>query len=581
MPRPLHSFSALALTNAVVSTTARVFTLGTTWATAAAVTFTAMSATGFVLPSPVAAQGVSGVVVDASSSAPLPGVLVSVLNAAGDRVGAVLTDASGRFTVVVSISGEYSARAERIGLATSNTDAFDVASEGLHTLRIEMADRAVEIAGIVVDSRVQACRIDPAEAIQIQRWWGEVRKALDVSAVVQRDRLVRFRIQRYEREWSADLRSLAAERTDLQVGFSSRPFVSAATESLSQDGFVQGVDGARQYFAPDADVLLSDAFLAQHCFSVVADGADADRLGLRFEPIRSRKVPDILGTLWVDTTTAELTHLDYRYANLDWLPQNEAGGRVEFRYLPSGTWIVADWFIRMPQVGVRGGDRAGNTEVVGYVDVGGRVRQLATAVGAGDGATGSAQLVGAVFDSIRGAPLAGARVALLGSRFSAQTDAAGRFEITGLPAAEHRVAFFHADLTQWGVASFVRTVDLSEDARREIQLAVPRFRTLAEIMCTGGGDVGAILTGYVMDDGGAGLENVTVEVAWEIPGAGGAARTFTAEARTGSGGRYRICEVPAEARMELTVVTEQGRGRVTSVVLPTAEITYRELRARR
>jgi len=560
MPRRLHSFSSFS---------------------ALALTFAAVSTAAFTLPAVVVGQGVTGVVVDASSSAPIPGVLVSVLNASGARVGAVLTDASGRFTVEVSAPGQFSARAERIGLATSNTDPFDVASEGLHALRIEMADRAVQIEGILVDSRVKACRIDPAEAIQIQRWWSEVRKALDVSSVVQRDRLARFRIQRYEREWSADLRSLAAERTDMQVGFASRPFVSASVESLTEGGFVQGPDGDRQYFAPDADVLLADAFLAQHCFSVVADGVDADRLGLRFEPIRSRKVPDIIGTLWVDTTTAELTNLDYIYANIDWLPQNESGGRVEFRYLPSGTWIVSDWFIRMPQVGVRAGESSGLTEVVGYVDVGGRVRQLATTVGADDGATGSARLGGAVFDSIRGGPLAGARVVLVGSRFSGQTDAAGRFEITGLPAGEHQVTFFHADLTKWGVTSRVATVDLAEDSRREIQLAVPRFRNIAALMCRGRGDVGALLTGYVVDDDGSGLENVTVEVAWEIPGAGGATRTFTAEARTGSGGRYLICEVPAEARVELTVVTEQGRGRMTSVVLPTAEITYRELRARR
>ena len=348
----------------------------TTWQ-GALVVFLCLTAA--LTPGGVAGQGVTGVVVEAQSSAPLPGVLVAVESEAGTRVGAVLSDASGRFVVEVPRAGRFRAVAARIGLATTTTEMFEVPAGDVHFVRVTMADNAVELEGFVVDTRVQGCRIDPAEALQIQRWWDEIRKALEVSSVVQKDQLARFRIQKYEREWSADLKSLSGERTELQIGFATRPFVSASAEFLTEGGFVQGAEGDREYYAPDADVLLADVFLAQHCFSVVDHDEDRDLIGLHFEPTRTRRVPDVLGTLWVDSTTAELQSLEYRYANIDWLPANESGGEVRFRYLPSGTWIVSDWYIRMPQVGVRyGPGSVSRSEVAGSFDVGGRVRQIAT-----------------------------------------------------------------------------------------------------------------------------------------------------------------------------------------------------------
>ena len=551
----------------------------TTWQ-GALVVFLCLTAA--LTPGGVAGQGVTGVVVEAQSSAPLPGVLVTVESEAGTRVGAVLSDASGRFVVEVPRAGRFRAVAARIGLATTTTEMFEVPAGDVHFVRVTMADNAVELEGFVVDTRVQGCRIDPAEALQIQRWWDEIRKALEVSSVVQKDQLARFRIQKYEREWSADLKSLSGERTELQIGFATRPFVSASAEFLTEGGFVQGAEGDREYYAPDADVLLADVFLAQHCFSVVDHDEDRDLIGLHFEPTRTRRVPDVLGTLWVDSTTAELQSLEYRYANIDWLPANESGGEVRFRYLPSGTWIVSDWYIRMPQVGVRyGPGSVSRSEVAGYFDVGGRVRQIATNAGAGDGATGSAEIRGTVFDSIRGRPLAGARVAVLGTRFSADSDVDGAFEISGLPAGEYQVSFFHADLSLWGVASPFIKVALEDADRADVLLAVPRFRSVAAGMCPSEGDVRAVLTGRVVDPDGEVVEAVTVRAKWEAARSGGMTDTFTREFRTGSDGRYLVCGAPAEARIELSVDGTARSARDVEIVLPTGEITYRELRARR
>lgn len=540
----------------------------------------AVALAGFLCAAPLHAQGVRGVVVDEATAAPLTGVLVAILNEQNERVAAVLTDADGAFTAPVPGPGVFHARAERIGLQSADSAPFEIVGTSFGTLRIQMADRAVELEGLVVDARVQSCRVDAVQAPRIQRWWQSVRTALDVSALVQSERMARFRVQQFERRWSADLRSVLSEDTRLRVGFASRPFVSADAERLLEGGFVQGEEGSREYFAPDADVLLSDGFLQSHCFSVVSDDDNERLVGLHFEPTRDNRSADILGTLWVDTVSSMLDRLQYRYANLNWLPANEAGGEVAFRYLPSGAWIVSDWFIRMPQVGVRrearGSSSADAMVVAGYVDVGGRVRQLSTTAGTRDGVSGTGIVRGEIQDSLRGGPLVGARVVVLGTRFTARTDGQGRFQLTGVPVGEHSISFFHEDLTTWGIPSPFVDVVVEAGGFTSTASAVPSFRSAAANACGGGSPrAEAILTGRVLD-AGAPVEGAEVYAYWESPAVSGPVATGEATVVTGSNGRYTLCGAPAEVRLDVTVSVD-GRPAASAVVtLPVRAFTARD-----
>ena len=79
--------------------------------------------------------------------------------------------------------------------------------------------------------------------------------------------------------------------------------------------------------------LLSDAFLDTHCLSV-RDGGDG-RIGLMFEPVPDRWVPEIVGVLWLDAETAELDWLEFGYVNLLRTREiGEPGGEVSFARLP-------------------------------------------------------------------------------------------------------------------------------------------------------------------------------------------------------------------------------------------------------
>ncbi len=531
-----------------------------------------------VCSSPTRGQTVTGVVRDAATSAPLAGVLVSLVDPNGDRVRAVLSDETGRFAVQPETFGRYQLRAERIGLRSTTTDAFELFSTNPRFETVLMNPRAIEIAGLVVDSRIRQCRSNRDRAVQIQRWWQEVRTALDVSTVVQDQGLARFRIERFEREWDTELKEVVATDSRMEMNLSDRPFISAEVEFLSDGGFVQGgLTGQLEYYAPDAEVLLSGRFLAEHCFSL--SKSDDERIvGLSFEPVDDKDVPDIRGTLWVDTTTAELQSLEYRYTNLYDFPKNDGGGYVSFQYLPTGAWIVGGWYIRMPRIGVREIRGRSRYTVLGYVDVGGRVSPQEPRAVTIDPDAPRGSLTGIVYDSIRGKGLADATVTLLGTDIETTTDGAGRFAFPEVPVGSHEVAFSHDDPRAWGLGSAFVAVDVEEGVTSSAYLALPGFRQAARIVCMGSGnDAETVLVGHVSDKNGQPMGNVGMRLSWMERSDSGIPSPRSGEIRTGSDGRYVVCTIPSGLSVSVDVWLNGAWARAFTVPLLDADIQYRRI----
>jgi hypothetical protein len=88
--------------------------------------------------------------------------------------------------------------------------------------------------------------------------------------------------------------------------------------------------------------------------------------------VPKRKISDIKGVLWVDEQTAELRMVTFVYVNAGVLSQFEPGGFARFRRVPSGSWIVNEWQLRMPKIGLdlRG---PGGMEAIGFVENGGSI----------------------------------------------------------------------------------------------------------------------------------------------------------------------------------------------------------------
>ena len=72
---------------------------------------------------------------------------------------------------------------------------------------------------------------------------------------------------------------------------------------------------------------------------------------LLFEPLLRDDRADVRGVLWLNRADAQLQFIEYGYENLpSGFQSDRVGGRVQFRMLPSGAWIVENWYIRMPVV---------------------------------------------------------------------------------------------------------------------------------------------------------------------------------------------------------------------------------------
>jgi hypothetical protein len=145
------------------------------------------------------------------------------------------------------------------------------------------------------------------------------------------------------------LRVLSEARSETE-GIMDRPFTDLSADSLAKVGYWHPAsDGMTvRYHVPDAAVLVSAAFLRDHCFSLARARRERRGLiGLAFEPLAT-KLSDVRGVLWLDSGTFELRLVEFRYTDLT-PPDERIGGELHFARLGNGAWIVRRWFVRMPQ----------------------------------------------------------------------------------------------------------------------------------------------------------------------------------------------------------------------------------------
>lgn len=153
------------------------------------------------------------------------------------------------------------------------------------------------------------CRVRPGVGVAAGEFWNEARKALEAVVWTEREGTLRHRIVRYERE--LDPRSLDERRhreSTREGVYRGSSFVTAAPQLLADRNYVrETLDAEWVYEAPDARVLLSEAFADLHCLAVERPHRQRPGLvGLTFEPVRGRDVTDISGVMWLDAETAEL-----------------------------------------------------------------------------------------------------------------------------------------------------------------------------------------------------------------------------------------------------------------------------------
>jgi hypothetical protein len=522
-----------------------------------------------------ASQIVRGVVTERASRAPLPGVLVSLerMNAAGQPLGAnsALTNERGEYAIRASTEGRYLVSAKRIGAQRFTSTEFDLAAG--ETKRIDVAlDAVLFTLPEVIVSAETFCMTRADQAQRVASLWEEARTALTATQISLRDRLFRGRVNRYVRELDPKtLRVLSESRADLQ-GLFDKPFASVTGDSLSRGGYWYELpDGSSVYNAPDADALLSSAFLRDHCFAAVEGGRDRRGLvGIAFAPQRNRHIADVRGTLWLDARTFELRFVEFRYTRLATADSTRIGGELHFARLASGAWVVRRWFIRMPQFAHYQGAPLSVMDltrpsvmvrpgIYRLIEEGGDVVAQGLRL-----FEKPASIVGVVLDS-SGRPFSGATVRLAGTPFTTVAGVDGRFQIDSLPAGNHTLVVEHDGYSALGTTAADSALTLAEAETVRVSLRAAASAELVARLCDGKALPAkrAVLRLTMLDTTtAAALTGLAVWVRW----AGSASPTGSLEApsnglqsSTDARGVVTFCDVPGDLPLEVAIQRPTGQ----------------------
>ena len=531
----------------------------------------ALAAAFSLLPLAVSAQTVV-VRVRGPAATPVFGALAHLVDASGSIVKNALTDERGRALFIGMPAATYRVRVDMIGMATNETELFEVA-EGMSVAQdIRLESSAIQLEGIEVELDGGRCTLRPEqEGLAIAAVWDEARKALSAAAFTDEQGAYRYATMVYNRTLDKDHTILSEEETRRE-GYMRTPFDSRPAEDLVNNGFVQADGRDQLYFAPNASVLLSDPFLDTHCFRLARprDGTEG-LIGLGFEPTGDDKsVADIGGTMWIDTKTSELRWLDFYYEYLDpEISSRDLGGRVDFRRMPNGTWIVPEWWIRMPII-AQGRDYQGRPRrtVNGFLQTGGRVLEVREAGGRSLGQrvqTGGVE--GVVVDSL-GMVSRGVRVGVVGSNQEVYTNAEGRYSITGLTPGRYQVRFIDPELEQYGLVPDPVTRDIIRGEMTTLDHHMPALGDVLFDACRGQPrpEDSAVLTGRVHDSLKRPLAGATVRVMWteynlptlrDVLLFGGDENGF--ETTADSRGFYMFCQVPTGLPLEVQGMLDEDQ----------------------
>lgn len=319
-------------------------------------------------------------------------VTVRLADSSGSAAGAIVSALHGEAIVVRDLAnalgvaelrlpepGVYRFRIDRIGRSAFISDTFTVTLRG-RVILLTLPPTPVLLPD-VVSQGAYLCPEARASGGRGLVLWEEARKAL-LGSIIARGRRATYEQRLFTRQLS--ILGLERQSTDRTVrSTAARPFLTHAPAKLHAEGYVRpNPDGGHAFYAPDEDVLLSESFLEAHCFGLEwGTGERAGLAGLTFRPTYERRVPDIEGTLWLDSDTGFLRECVFSYTNLpEDVDFGGVGGRVAFARQQSGLWYVSGWSIRTPIVTstarINPGQLRRRFVITGYVEEGGEARPV-------------------------------------------------------------------------------------------------------------------------------------------------------------------------------------------------------------
>jgi hypothetical protein len=503
-------------------------------------------------------------ILDETTRDPVAGALIAALGSNGVPGPAVLTSAEGYAVVPVRGSASPRLLVRRIGFVPDTTAAISPPADVSSIIDVVARARRVTLSTVEVVTAPPCTAQAASPSASADAAWTQVRTALEASMATRDQRLVATSALTVERGLDPD-GTLRYVDTTGRGRSGERPFVSPAPAMLERSGyFKRHDDGSEEFFAPDERVLLSDGFTRLHCVTLARDvrrDSSGTQLALAFAPREGNPRPEIRGLIWIDSATSELRRVQFEYLHVPLAAAVDSlGGSVSFQHLASGAWIVSEWALRMPRMGMASSATAYNA-FTGYIEVGGSarvVRELAIPA-----ATVARGIIGLVFDSLTNRPLAGAHVHLADPARDAIADSLGVFHFDSLAPGVHTVWADHPALDAVGLYTLATRTDLTPRATTRLTLAVPSFATLwhracgtAAVPSTNGLLFGQVSNPAALPSGPTAARGALVNATWT------SGRRSIQPDSTGS---YVACGMPSEEKISLSVIATDSAGVETTL----------------
>ncbi len=523
------------------------------------------------------AQEVRVEVVKHADGQPIPGTLVTLLHEQDSTQPGRFSDPSGRANFNSPRLGRYRIRAEKVGYDTWTSALLVSTSSAPTRVRAGMKARSLRLPPVTGISETHCSNL-AEQATAAGDMWGEIRKALAANKVTEAQRMVALDFETYDRVLGP-AGNVVSDRSGRISASNPQPFKVIYAGLTEQPVFKM----------PDASTLLSDEFVASHCFSSIrGQGPENGLLGLEFKPAQIGTKADVSGVLWLDPTTYSLRHLVFDYVNVPpALRAGRATGRVEFQQLSGGPWIVSRWHVKTPRAG-----RTANT-ISGYHETGGIARPIGmvavlAAPSAAPSSAGETRITGSVFDQTTNTPLSGVQVLSSSGRYKTVTNRGGGFELSTDGAMVDTLIFDHPRLRLLRVPR-VRPIAVANGAHTKIAVVIPPLTTVRQALCPAEGSAGqssGVAVGYVLDAAGEPIANAQVSGTWQMLWTEEKGRLVatkqrrTVDTQTSADGSYVLCGFTRDAPIAMTVTVDGTPRAEESLTLPRTMVLERDFRIR-
>jgi hypothetical protein len=406
-----------------------------------------------IVPVALDAQTVTGAILDSASGRPVQEFTIHLMDAGGRSVAATLSRPGGRFSLRAPVADRYSLVVMRIGYRRVQSTPFTLHAEETRERTLRMAQIPATLSAIHVDGS-QQCDVAASEGRDFASVWTQVQSAVQAVELTTASAPLVMTVRDYSRGTSVR-GAVQQDSSVVRTGRARAPYQSRDPQAIADSGYVQYGATGTTYLAPDARLLLSDQFIASHCFRLRSGTADgAALIGVSFTPTAGRQLPDIRGTVWIDRSSAELRSLDFTYTGLPRVSGDRGyGGRVNFQHIPGGAWIIKAWHVIGPVYAqtvrqVTSGGSYGTGGIARTVSVvdstvarlyeeGGEVLAARDERGAVLWASAYSTVRGVVRDSTTGRSVAGTEVSLRGTPLHTVTARDGSFAIDSVPPGDY------------------------------------------------------------------------------------------------------------------------------------------------